>query len=164
MARRKLEEHILTNISTCLRKTTVKNVTKKDVMNKQFLNSLIFKNQAFKMLQNVRCSPPYWAERKKDIIAMISQLDRPTLFYTQSTNEYQNSELLSILFNIKNPHSKISPNEAVLMDYNIKRQLINNDTATIVQNLKNLWRNVRKNLQSSKGIFGNNYVLDYYYR
>lgn len=163
MERRKLEEHIHRNINICVRQHAVKEQTKKDITNNKHLDTLLFDDHAFKILQQTRCSPPYWAEKRKDVIAMIAQLGRPTLFYTQSANEYQSPELLSLLFNIHYKTDKMSPDMAIL-ENKIKTLLVKNNAVTVVQYYKNFWKNIRVFLESPEGLFGRNHVVDYYIR
>lgn len=164
MERRKLEEHVTRNINICVRQHAMLNQTKHDIDNNKHIENLIFSDHAFKFLQHARCSPPYWAEKRRDVIAMIGQLGRPTIFYTQSANEYQSPELLSILFNIHFHTDKMTPEMAIFLENKIKNMLVKNNAVTVVQYYKHLWKNIRAYLESPIGVFENNYVVDYYVR
>ena len=60
-------------------KTKGKNYTAGDLKSEDYLNKLVHLDEGFRVLKNVRGSPPYFEKCKKDLFAMIRQLGNPTL-------------------------------------------------------------------------------------
>ncbi|GBP72617.1 hypothetical protein EVAR_83127_1 [Eumeta japonica] len=74
--------------------------TKQVVQSEQFIHNCLENNLAF-----LRCIPNsawYWSDRKKDLFAMIRQLGAPTAFMTLSANETGWTDLLKLLYKLKN--------------------------------------------------------------
>jgi hypothetical protein len=61
------------------------NITRADLENKDFIKEKPEQNLTF--LKTIPNSVQYWAERKRDLFAMIRQLRKPNAFMTQSANE-----------------------------------------------------------------------------
>lgn len=61
------------------------------------ISDMIRVDDGFRMLKNIRSSPAYWEDKKKNLLAMIRQLGVPTFFLTLSANETKWPELLVLL-------------------------------------------------------------------
>jgi hypothetical protein len=59
-------------------KTKGKTYTAGDLKSKNSVNKLINLDEGFRVLRNLRGSPPYFERCKKDLFAMIRQLGKPT--------------------------------------------------------------------------------------
>ena len=61
------------------------------------IESLVKLDEGYKVLKNIRSSPPYWEKAKKDLFAMIRQLGLPTFFASFSAAETRWIPLLRAL-------------------------------------------------------------------
>ena len=130
MAKKKLESSIYSNINICLRKSkTTKNVTVGDILNKNYLNQLIRNDEGYSILKNIRNSPSYWQQKMKDLLAMIRQLGKPTIFLTLSAGETNWPELIQHLYKFQF-NKNINLNDAINLDKFTKTDLIKNDSVT----------------------------------
>jgi hypothetical protein len=75
------------------------NITRKMIEDKEFLETCVEKNLSF--LKPIPNSLHYWAQRKRDVFAMIRQLGKPTMFLTMSANEIRWPRLLNALHRLK---------------------------------------------------------------
>ena len=62
-----------------------------------YLNKLMHLDEGFRVLKNLRGSPPYFEKCKKDLFAMICQLGTPTWFCSFSAAETRWTHLLKTL-------------------------------------------------------------------
>lgn len=51
-----------------------------EVLSSDFIDTLIKQDDGFRVLRNLRGSPPYWEQAKTDVFAMIRQVGIPTWF------------------------------------------------------------------------------------
>jgi hypothetical protein len=84
------------NTFTCVREN--ENITSRMLQDRQFMEECIKKNLAF--LKSIPNSVQYWMYCKKDLFALIRQLDKPTMFMTMSANEIKWPHLLLTLHRI----------------------------------------------------------------
>ena len=75
-------------------KTKGKKYTAGDLKSEDYLNKLIHLDEGFRVLRNLRGSPPYFEKCKKDLFAMIPQLGNPTWFCSFSAAETRWAHLL----------------------------------------------------------------------
>jgi hypothetical protein len=154
------------NISLFCRqtKTGFKSLTARDILDENSVETLIRNDNAFKLLQNVRASPPFWQEKKKEVMSMIRQLGIPTLFMTLSAAESQWPELIKILYKILNKQD-ITLEQANELPWNEKAKLIQSDPITCSRYFDNRIRTlIYKVLMKENGPFKDNKIIDYYYR
>ncbi|GBP34313.1 hypothetical protein EVAR_7364_1 [Eumeta japonica] len=98
-------------------------VTKQTIKSEEYVNDCLETNLAF--LKSIPNSVCYWSQRK-DLFAMIRQLERPTVFLTMSANEIGWIPLLQLLQKFKDGRI-ISENEASELNWLQKSTLINED-------------------------------------
>ena len=93
------------------------------------IEALLHHDEGYRILKNIRSSPPYWEAKQKDIFAMMRQLGRPTFFATFSAAESKWLDLLRILYQFK---YNVNPTDAVLenLSWQEKSQLIQGDPVT----------------------------------
>jgi hypothetical protein len=164
MAKKKMEITCLGNINMCLRKSKTKdNLTAKDVRNSDYLNSLINIDSGYKILNQVRSSPSYWETRKKEILAMIRQLGKPTIFLTLSAGEKIWPELLQALMKL-NRNQNITLEEAYNLDECEKTKLIRDDPVTCARYFDFKIQKFMQMLKSDSSIFEEFEVIDSYSR
>jgi len=65
-----------------------------DLKSEDSLNKLVHLDEGFRVLRNLRSSPPYFEKCKKDLFAMIRQLGNPTWFCSFSAAETRWGHLL----------------------------------------------------------------------
>ena len=78
-------------------KTKGKRYTACDLKSEDYLNKLIYLEEGFRVLRNLRGSPPYFENCKKKLFAMIRQLGNPTWFCSFSAAETRWTHLLKTL-------------------------------------------------------------------
>jgi len=84
-------------------------ITIEQIQSADYIHGCIETNLAF--LRSIPNSAYYWAEKKRDLFAMIRQYGKPTVFFTISANEIGWPTLLKLLHNLKNKGS-LSAEEA----------------------------------------------------
>lgn len=91
--------HIVSNISTCLRKKTLKGapLLASNLLDNNFIENLIQHDDGYKVLKGIRNSPAHWEAEKKKVLGMVRQFGVPTLFITVSAAETQWHQLIKQL-------------------------------------------------------------------
>ncbi|GIY63661.1 hypothetical protein CDAR_480301 [Caerostris darwini] len=81
-----LHKLLLSSIQICLRNKipTDSSLTAQQVQDQQCLCQLFYKNQAYKFMHTIKCSPAHWENEKNRVCAQIRQFGMPTLFLTLS--------------------------------------------------------------------------------
>ncbi|GIY77020.1 ATP-dependent DNA helicase [Caerostris darwini] len=81
-----LHKLLLSSIQICLRNKipTDSSLTAQQVQHQQCLRQLFYKNQAYKFMKTIKCSPAHWENEKYRVCAQIRQFGMPTLFLTLS--------------------------------------------------------------------------------
>ena len=77
-------------------KTKGKKYTAGELKSEDSLNKLVHLDEGFRVLKNLRGSPPSFEKCKKDLFAMIRQLGNPTWFCSFSAAETKWSHLLKV--------------------------------------------------------------------
>ena len=102
-----------------------------------YLSKLIYLNEGYRVLRNLRGSPPYFEKSKKDLFAMIRQLGNPTWFCSFSAAETRWFQLFRILKRVV--HQKdYSDHEIANMSWQEKSNLIHNDPVTCARNFEHM--------------------------
>lgn len=89
-------------LSISMRKNTGKTsegikITKEMLLGKESLKKLLQKDEAYKSLQTIRGSPPYWEKTLKDLFAMLRQLGIPTWFCSFSAADRRWPEIIEAI-------------------------------------------------------------------
>ena len=135
-----------------------------DILDENSVENLVLNDNAFKLLKNVRASPPFWQEKKKEVMAMVRQLGMPSLFMTLSAAETQWPELIKILYKVLNDRD-ISLEEASALSWMEKAELIRKDPITCSRYFDHRMRTlIFQVLSKDNGPFKHNKIIDYYYR
>ena len=137
------------------------NITRADLENKEFMKERIEKNLSF--LKSIPNSVQYWAERKRDLFAMIRQLGKPTAFMTLSANEVKWPHLIQILHTLNHYHKDVDPS---CLTRSMRSTLVNEDPVTCCIYFKKLLDVLVNMLKAKKSYnpFGKYRVLDYFVR
>ena len=138
-------------------------ITKEQIQSENYINHCLETNLAF-----LRCIPNsawYWADRKKDLFAMIRQLGAPTAFMTLSANETGWINLVKLLYKLKNNEMDVSDEFISNMNYVHKAKLVNEDSVTCAIYFNKLVNCLLKILQyKKKSPFGKYRVIHYFKR
>ncbi|GIY61980.1 ATP-dependent DNA helicase [Caerostris darwini] len=81
-----LHKLLLSSIQICLRNKihTDSSLTAQQVQDQLCLRQLFYKNQAYKFMKMIKCSPAHFENEKNCVCAQIRQFGMPTLFLTLS--------------------------------------------------------------------------------
>lgn len=98
MAKEEQERQCLSNIKVCLRKLQdTTNMSAGNFLDEAAIDKLVSHDAGYRILSNIRSSPAYWEQRKKEGMALLCQLGKPAIFLTLTANEKRSPELLQIL-------------------------------------------------------------------
>jgi hypothetical protein len=141
-----------------------KGLTAESAANKEVLSQLIQHDDGYNILGHIRCSPAYWENKKKEVLAMIRQLGCPTFFITLSAAEANWPELLVILY--QNVHKITKTEDEVrCLSYEEKADLIRKDPTTCARYFDYRFRCLLYSvLVKPGGPFREYSIEDFYYR
>lgn len=143
-------------------KTKGEKYTAGDLKSEDYLNKLVHPDEGFRVLKNLRGSPPYFEKCKKDLFAMIRQLGAPTWFCSFSTAETRWTRLLKTLSKIVEK-KEYTDNEIKQMTWEQKSNLLQKDPVTCARNFERMVQLfIRYVLKSSVMPIGE--IADYFYR
>lgn len=161
---KKLVQHLSSKLNVVLRQSKNKqNLTTADVLNGEKMDNLLKKDEAFKIFSSVRSSPEYWKVEKANVMAMIRQLDIPTLFITLSAAETKWPELLVILKKVVDSVVISEDDTKDLTSSEIAR-LIQSDAPTCARYFDRRFRELKSTWKAPHGPFGNLDLQNHYYR
>lgn len=130
--------------------------------NSDNIQNLCRLDEGFRIFRDVRGSPPYWEQAKKDIFALIRQLGIPTWFTSFSAAETHWVHLLQILGQTVDKKQYFTEE---VMEFNFfkKADLLRKDPVTCARHFDHQVQ-VFKNqvLKSSVSPIGK--VLDFFYK
>lgn len=143
-------------------KTKGKIYTAGELKSDDYLSKLINLDEGYRVLRNLRGSPPYFEKSKKDLFAMIRQLGNPTWFCSFSAAETRWSHLLRILGRVVHQRD-YSDNEIANMSWQEKSDLIQKDPVTCARNFEHMVQLFIKDVLKSTAMpLGE--IADYFYR
>ena len=82
------------------------NITRANIQDREIIREKLDKNLTF--FKSIPNSCQYWADRKRDLFAMIRQLGKPTAFLTISANEIRWPKLISILHRLNDYYKDVN--------------------------------------------------------
>ena len=156
-------KHILDKANLCIRKTKgSQDLTAAFFKSAENIEKLCRHDEGYRVFKDLRGSPPYWEQAKKDIFAMIRRLGIPTWFMSFSSAETRWTHLLQILS--KSVHNKsLTEQEVSELSWHEKSELIKKDPVTCARHfdhqVKKLVNNVLQNSQNPVGK-----VVDFFYK
>ena len=143
-------------------KTKGKTYTAGDLKSESSVNKLINLDEGFRVLRNLRGSPPYFERCKKDLFAMIRQLGNPTWFCSFSAAETRWTHLIKILGRL-NESKSYTDDEVRQMSWQKKSELIQKDPVTCARNFDHMVQLfIHDFIKSSCHPIGE--VVDFFYR
>ncbi|CAB3987819.1 ATP-dependent DNA helicase PIF1 [Paramuricea clavata] len=143
-------------------KTKGKTYTAGDLKSESSVNKLINLDEGFRVLRNLRGSPPYFERCKKDLFAMIRQLGKPTWFCSFSAAETRWIHLIKILGRLID-NKDYTDDEVKQMTWQKKSELIQKDPVTCARNFEQMVQLFIHNFIKSSGHpIGE--VVDFFYR
>ncbi len=143
-------------------KTKGKTYTAGDLKSESCVDKLINLDEGFRVLRNLRGSPPYFERCKKDLFAMIRQLGKPTWFCSFSAAETRWIHLIKILGRLID-NKDYNDEEVKQMTWQKKSELIQKDPVTCARNFEHMVQLFIHNfIKSSSHPTGE--VVDFFYR
>ena len=143
-------------------KTKGKTYTAGDLKSESCVDKLINLDEGFRVLRNLRGSPPYFERCKKDLFAMIRQLGKPTWFCSFSAAETRWIHLIKILGRLID-NKDYTDEEVKQMTWQKKSELIQKDPVTCARNFEHMVQLFIHNfIKSSSHPIGE--VVDFFYR
>jgi len=118
-------------------KTKGNKYTAGDLKSDDYVNKLIHQDEGFRVLRNLRGSPPYFEKCKKDLFGMIRQLGNPTWFCSFSAAETRCSHLLKTLCRLVEKKD-YTDYEIQNMKWQQKSDLIQKDPVTCARNFEHM--------------------------
>ena len=90
-------QQIHQQVNFALRRNQTKDqkITAKTLLNKESRDNIVKLDDGYQIFKNIRSSPPYFENKKKNLMAMIRQLGIPTLFISLSAADTKWTNLLS---------------------------------------------------------------------
>ncbi len=132
-----------------------------DLKSESCVDKLINLDEGFRVLRNLRGSPPYFERCKKDLFAMIRQLGKPTWFCSFSAAETRWIHLIKILDRLID-NKDYSDEEVKQMTWQKISELIQNDPVTCARNFEHMVQLFIHNfIKSSSHPIGE--VVDFFY-
>lgn len=127
------------------------------------IDNLVAHDAGYRVLSNIRSSPSYWETKKKELMALLRQLGKPTFFLTLTANEKRCPELLQVLY--KYHYNKdITLEEAMNMDDAIKTEMIRKDPVMCARYFDYKAKKFMNCLKKQFSVFGKYRVIDSYAR
>ena len=137
-------------------------LTAREVKNTSFVEKLVRRDEGYAFLKNLRGSPPYFEQAKKDLFAMIRQLGAATFFCSFSSAETKWKHLLRILGKV-NDNIEYSDAEIEAMTWETVCRLIRSDPVTCARHFDYQMRHfIYGFLMSSVAPIG--VIQDWFYR
>ena len=136
------------------------NITKKMTEDREFLKEGIDHNSSF--LKSIPNSAQYRMSWKKDLLNMMRQLGKPTLFLTLSANETIWPTLIQTLYKLK--YGKNIEGDPLKLNALLRSTLVNEDPIVCVLYFNKLVDVIINILSSKGGPFGKYKVLDFFKR
>ena len=118
-------------------KTKGKTYTARDLKSENSVNNLINVDEGFRVLRNLRGSPPYFERCKKDLFAMIRQLGKPTWFCSFSAAETKWNHLIKILGRLID-NKEYTDEDIKNMSWKQRSELIQKDPVTCARNFEHM--------------------------
>jgi len=126
------------------------------------INNLVKFNDGYRVLKDLRGSPPYWEKAKRDLFAMIRQLGAAQLFLTLSAAETRWVHLLKILSEIVD-NVTLTDEQVDQMSWSHKCCLISSDPVTCARHFEySIQHYFNDFLKSAVSPFGQ--LKDFWYR
>jgi len=117
------------NVAVCKHKTGGHVYTAGELRHADSINNLVKFDDGYRVLKDLRGSPPYWEKAKRDLFAMIRQLGAAQLFLTLSAAETRWVHLLKILSEIVD-NITLTNEQVDQMTWSYKCRLISSDPIT----------------------------------
>lgn len=128
-----------------------------------FVSGVIASDNAFRTLQNITGSPPYWEHQKKNVLAMVRQFGICTFFVTMSAAETKWDSLIKIL--LKTVDGIDATDEQVTnTDWEKRAELIRKDPITCARYFDHRFKEVKRTWFTTVGPFGRHKIQHMYHR
>ena len=154
--------HQQVNFALRRNQTKGQKITAKTLLDKESRNNIVKLNDGYQIFKNIRSSPPYFENKKKNLMAMIRQLGIPTLFISLSAADTKWTDLLSSIQTLLT--NKLCPNEEIeQMSWSEKCKLISSHPTVCSLYFDNRVKKFYKHiLKSPHSPFGK--LINFFYR
>ena len=154
--------HHQVNFALRRNQTKGKTITAKTLLNKESRDNIVKLDDGYQIFKTIRCSPPYFENKKKNVMAMIRQLGIPSLFISLSAADTKWTNLLSSIQTLLT--NKLCSNEEIeKMTWSQKCTLISSHPTACSQYFDNRVKKFYKHiLKSPHSPFGK--LVNYFYR
>ena len=125
-----------------------KTITVQTLLDEKLRQDIVKYDDGYRIFKNIRSSPPYFEQKKKDLMAMIRQLGIPTLFISLSAADTKWIELLRSIY-ISIHQKTITDTELENMSWSNKCELISKDPATCARYFNNKVKKFVKHILKS---------------
>lgn len=154
--------HQQVNFALRRNQTKGKKITAQTLLNKESRENIVKLDDGYQIFKNIRNSPPYFENKKKNLMAMIRQLGIPTLFISLSAADTKWINLLSSIKTLLT--NKLCTDEEIeQMTWSEKCSLISTHPTICSQYFDNRVKKFYKHiLKSPHSPFGK--LINYFYR
>ena len=154
--------HQQVNFALRRNQTKGKKITAKTLLDKESRDNIVKLDDGYQIFKNIRSSPPYFENKKKNLMAMIRQLGIPTLFISLSAADTKWTDLLSSIKTLLT--NKLCTNEEIeQMSWSEKCSLISSHPTVCSlyfdNRVKKFYRHI---LKSPHSPFGQ--LVNFFYR
>lgn len=168
MYRQLMTKKLTSAINISLRKSSVRTqITAKDALDQASLVTQLTDNDYTRFMSSIRSAPEFWESKKKQLFAMVRQLDNPTFFITLSPAEIDWPELIIQLHRYFEPDptkKNVTIAEVEKMSREYKIDLVSRDPVTTARYFENRIRHLLNYMFHKEGPFKSNPIIDYFWK
>ena len=124
-------------------------------------------NDYTRFMSSIRSAPEFWETKKKQLFAMLRQLDNPTFFITFSPAEIDWPELIIQLhryFEVDPAKNNVSIEDVEKMSRDYKIDLVSRDPVTTARYFENRIRHLLNFTFHKEGPFKANPIIDFFWK
>lgn len=168
MYRQLMTQKLTSAINISLRKSTVRApITARQALDQGNLVSRLTDNDYTRFMNSIRSAPEFWETKKKQLFAMLRQLDNPTFFITFSPAEIDWPELIIQLhryFEVDPAKKNVSIEDVEKMSRDYKIDLVSRDPVTTARYFENRIRHLLNFTFHKEGPFKANPIIDFFWK
>lgn len=168
MYRQLMTQKLTSAINISLRKSCVRgHLTAREALEQSNLVNRLTDNDYTRFMNSIRSAPEFWEAKKKQLFAMLRQLDNPTFFVTLSPAEIDWPELIIQLHRNFEPdptkrNVTLADVEKMSRDYKI--DLVSRDPVATARYFENRIRHLLNFMFHKEGPFKANPIVDFFWK
>lgn len=168
MYRQLMTQKLTSAINISLRKSSVRgHLTAREALDQGNLVNQLTDNDYTRFMSSIRSAPEFWEAKKKQLFAMLRQLDNPTFFITLSPAEIDWPELIIQLHRYFEPDpskKNITVADVENMSRDYKIDLVSRDPVTTARYFENRIRHLLNFMFHKEGPFKANPIVDFFWK